>query len=98
MIDLGFIEIDGVVFVAMIFGAVCAILQIVLTFTARRFIGRLVLPILLTLGAGALMLCAVLSDGWTAVGYLLLAAYCAVIDAACVAICTVCSAIRYLMR
>ena len=97
MIDLGFIEVDAVVFVALVFGALCAIVQLILTFAARRFIGRLVLPILLTLCAGGLLLTTFLSDGWSAVGYLLFAAYCAVIDAACILIFAIGSIIRRIM-
>ena len=97
MLDLGFIEIDGIVFVTFIVGALCAIVQLILTFAARRFIGRLVLPILLTLCAGGLLLSAFLSDGWSAVGYILFAAYCAVIDAACILIFAIGSIIRRIM-
>ena len=94
MIDLGFTQIDGVVFFALVFGVLSALAQTLVSFFAKRFIGRITPIILLLLGALALVVCAFIFEGWSAVGYFLLAAYLAALVALCVLICIVCSIIR----
>ena len=94
MINLGFTQIDGVIFFALVFGILSALAQTLVSFLAKRFIGRITPIILLLLGALALVVCAFIFEGWSAVGYFLLAAYLAALVALCVLICIVCSIIR----
>ena len=94
MINLGFVEIDGIVFFTVAFALACALLEIAVSFLARRFIGRISPIILLFLGAGMMFTASFVFTDWDAVGYFLLGTYLTVLGTVCVLICAVCSIIR----
>ena len=96
MIDLGFTQVDSVVFFAFIFAVVAAILQIFFSFFGHKFFVRILPIFLLLVCAGVLALALLFGffEGWEAVGILLLAAYVAVLGAICTAMSVICFIIK----
>ena len=83
MIDLGFIKIDTSNFIAILIGIVVFAVQLVLLFKVKYLIIKL-LPTILTIVVGVVcFICMSLTEGWDAVGWLLLMVFCLIYLGVC---------------
>ena len=83
MVDLGFVKIDSSNFIAIVIGIAFFVLQILLVFKVKLLIIKL-LPTILTIIVGVVcFICMSLTEGWDAVGWLLLMVFCLIYLGVC---------------